>query len=70
MIFVINLILLQATYILQQRTQILSKHTNITIFDTFGRTVPLRDLRISHLYDMKQKGLVIIEIILCNAMAI
>jgi hypothetical protein len=51
-------------------TNFIKTHTNITIFDTFSGTVPLRDLRISHLSDMKQKGLVIIEIILCNAMAI
>ena len=55
MIFVIKLILLQTTHILQHLTYIFSKytqhfikiHTNITIFDTFGKKVPQWDLRIS-----------------------
>ncbi len=54
-IFMIKLTLLQTTYILQYFTYILTKHTqyfikthtNITIFNIFGLTVPRRDLRIS-----------------------
>ena len=45
--FVIMLTLLQTTYILQHLTEFIKTYTNITNFDTFGGTVPQRDLRIS-----------------------
>jgi hypothetical protein len=53
-IFEIKLTLLQTIHILQYMTYIILKHTtfikihtNIIIFDTFNKTVPQRDLRIS-----------------------
>ncbi len=53
-IFVIKLILIQTTHILQHLTDIyqntqyfIRTSTNITIFDTLDRIVPQQDLRIS-----------------------
>ena len=49
MIFEIKLTLLQNyTHFTTLDRHFIKTHTNITIFNTFDGTVPLRDLRISH----------------------
>jgi hypothetical protein len=43
--------------ILSKHTQhFIKTHTNITIFDTFGGTIPQRDLRISPIMDYKKRN--------------